>query len=144
MFPIHLPVWLSICLPVLIVLGVLLVLWQLGALTVGTNRALWRVGTGRGKNWRSASVGSCTSRTVQLLPPRTGGAYRFALQCALTKGRVWVQLADRSRQVLAELSADGQQAAVELDPRQRYRLTICCEGATGTYRIEWQRIGPEA
>ena len=91
-----------------------------------------------GKEADRTSLDSCTGWVRHVGRFRRSGAYKFCLDCRLSKGSVGVTLLDRRKQELLRLSQDKPMGEIELNGTARYYLRWDFQHATGSCELRWQ------
>ena len=118
----------------LIMGAVMYLLYINGWMVINSKSAVTFVGSRGGK---SASFSGCSGSVKRIVRFSEDRVYTFALDCALTKGRMTVTLLDPNKKEILCLSGDQPNIAVKLERKKRYTLVFRFQSATGRYGLHW-------
>ena len=115
--------------------GLLVFLYNHGFMVLKATRALTFVGSPRGN---SASFHSCSGYIKRIIRFDADGIYTFVLDAQLSKGEMWVELLDESKQKIMQLDALNRGASVSVEKKKKYCLVLNFKSATGRYTLNRQ------
>ncbi len=133
------PDGLSLFLPVSIILAVSLIIWQLyihGYAATQCMAAVLFVCSMR-RDRCTASFSYCNGTMRRVLPLRRGGSFTFALESAVDKGGVRVEIQDRHKMPLLVLDESHPTGRIELQKGERCFLFLHFKKAAGRLTLSW-------
>ena len=112
-------------------------LYRNGWMIVNAKSAVSFVGSSRG---RAATFTRCSGYLKRIVRFPEEGRYAFDLNCDLSRGSVTASLLGPDKAELLRLTPEQPRAEVRLEGKRRHTLLLRFHSATGSYRLQWERI----
>ena len=112
-------------------------LYRNGWMIINAKSAVSFVGSAGG---RAATFTRCSGYLKRIVRFPEEGRYAFDLNCDLSRGSVTASLLGPDKAELLCLTPEQPRAEVRLEEKKRYTLLLRFHSATGSYRLQWERI----
>ena len=114
------------------------VLYINGYMVTGRKSARIFVGKNRGTNAYWSQFVECSGELKKVARFRKSKEYKLHLDVGLADGSVAIQLLDKEKNVIMELTPELPEASIAVDKKQRYYMVYKFENATGSYELTWE------
>lgn len=116
---------------------VLYFLWINGYMSLNVKRAMLYIGK-RGKNYRGATVDSCSGYVKTVFKVKESRNYQFALDLTQEKGNIFVEIHGSNKECAEIFDYNNKEKTIFLDCNKRYYLKFNYKQATGNVKLSWK------
>lgn len=114
------------------------VLYSNGYMVLGKKTAKIFVGKNRGTNAYWSQFAECNGEMKKVARFRNSKEYKFHLDAGLAEGAVSVELLDKEKNVIMQLTPETPDASFTVDKKLRYYMVYKFDHATGSYEMTWE------
>lgn len=112
--------------------GIFLLLYSSGYMVVKSLSAVTFIGSSKGTG---AQFTSCNGSIKRIVRFKESGTFQYYLDAELSKGDMFVEILDSSKQSIMKLTRENNHASISVEDKKKYYLVVNFLSATGRYSI---------